>query len=113
MAFRQNITLSERQENITGRIFFLIFLVLSVFFVVCLLVFPYLLNGRFSSFLPDAVIYFRVLSEFKIGLGTDARSGSKNFLPFEFDRNLNLASYGLCTGALRKCKSFRLFSKIR
>lgn len=75
-----------------------------LFFVVYLF-FPYLLNGRFSSFLPCADINFRALSEFKIGLGTDARSGSKNFLTFEFDRNLNLASYGLCTGALQKCKS--------
>lgn len=103
MAFRQNSILSESQENITSRICLLIFLVLSVVF--CLFVFPYRLNGRFSSFLPDAAINFRVLSEFKIGLGTDATSGSKNFLTFEFDRNLNLASYGLCTGALQKCKS--------
>lgn len=104
MAFRQNSILSESQENITGRMCLLIFLVLSVVFC-CLFVFPYLLNGRFSSFLPCADINFRALSEFKIGLGSDARSGSKNFLTFEFDRNLNLASYGLCTGALQKCKS--------
>ena len=41
----------------------------------------------FSGFLPDAVVNFRVLIGFKVGLGTDARSGWKNFLQFEFDRN--------------------------
>lgn len=41
----------------------------------------------FSSFIPDAVVNFRVLIGFKVGPYTDARSGWKDILHFEFDRN--------------------------
>lgn len=41
----------------------------------------------FFKFPTRCCCYFKVLIEFTIGLGTDARSGWKDLLQFEFDRN--------------------------